>query len=77
MYLVYKTDAHHSYASRDIIGCTRVPSVAIQICCDQAKKEGSELTVADMYNLNNIKQTQGYDGDGEFQYEWIEEDVLL
>lgn len=77
VYLVYKTDAHHSYASRDIIGIATHPARAIDICEAQANKEGETLNEAQMFNLNNIEQTQGYSGDGEFQFESVETDTLL
>lgn len=77
MYLVYKTDCHHSYASRDIIGiCTSVPN-CIKICKQQAAKEGQKITSEQLFNLNNIKQTQGYSGDSEFQFEEFKTNILL
>jgi hypothetical protein len=77
MYLVYKTDTWHSYDSRDIIGvCTSLESV-YDIVNQQAEKEGESLSEAERFNLVNLKQTQGYSGEGEFQFEEFEEDVLL
>lgn len=77
VYVLYKTDAWHSYASRDIIGVSNDKSVIINLCKQQAKKEGEELSEDDLFNLHNIKQTQGYAGEGEFHYEEIETDQLL
>lgn len=88
VFIVYKTDAHHSYASRDIIGisdsltaltevnCGEIKS-AIMICLEQADKEGGEIGEDQLFNLRNIKQTQGYFGDGEFQIEEVELNTLL
>ena len=77
MYLVYKTDCHHSYASRDLIAaCTR-KDLIIPIIKKQAKKEGQKLTSDDLFNLRNISQTQGYEGEGEFHFEEIETNKLL
>lgn len=77
IYLVYHTDNWHSYASRDIIGaCTSITSV-IRIIKAHAKKEGEKITKDQLFNLSSIKQTQGYQGTGEFQYEEIETNKLL
>ena len=78
MYLIYKTDANHSYASRDLIACTNKNELAcIKLCEEQAKKEGYELDEDQFYNLAQLQQTQGYAGEGEFQYEFMKQDVLL
>lgn len=77
MYLVYKTDAHHSYASRDIIGVCTSHANCIKICRAQAKKEGEKIDQDQLFNLNNIKQTQGYSGSGEFQFEEFKTNILL
>ncbi|MEX0313440.1 MAG: hypothetical protein AB3N18_04625 [Allomuricauda sp.] len=50
---------------------------AINICQLQAKKEGEVITTDEMYNLENITQTQGYEGEGEFHFEEIELNKLL
>lgn len=75
--LVYKTDAHHSYRSRDIIGIATTASMAIALCHAQARKEGEKIVPEQIHNLRNIKQTQGYSGAGEFQYESVNVNVLL
>jgi len=77
MYLIYKTDAWHSYASRDIIGIASSPKIVTAICKQQAKKEGSKITKEQLWNLKNIQQTQDYKGEGEFQFEEIQTDILL
>jgi hypothetical protein len=41
-------------------------SIAVKMCKAQAKKEGEKLTSDQLYNLNNIHQTQGYSGEGSF-----------
>ena len=77
IFIVYKTDSRHSYASRDIIGvCTSV-NECINICQLQAKKEGEIITTDDLYLLNTITQSQGYAGYGEFQFEELEINTLL
>lgn len=77
MYLVYKTDCHHSYASRDIIGVCTSKLNAIKICKSQAKKDGVRIDSDQLFNLNNISQTQGYEGPGEFHFEEFKTNVLL
>lgn len=77
VFLVYKTDPHHSYASRDIIGIATTPESAVKICQQQAHIEHEHIDTEQYHNLCNIKQTQGYSGDGEFQFEEVSTDTLL
>lgn len=77
VFLVYKTDSWHSYASRDTIGIGTDEEKAFNICEEHAKKEGETFDNDQIFNLNNLKQTQGYSGDGEFQYEEIKLNILL
>lgn len=71
VFLVYKTDAWHSYASRDLIGCATTKSKAVSLCVLQVEKEQEIISEDDLFNLNNINQTQGYKGEGEFVIETI------
>lgn len=77
IFICYKTDAWHSYASRDIIGIATTFEMAYALCKQQAKKEGEKLSKDQKFNLKNIKQTQGYSGDGEFQIEEVTTNTLL
>jgi len=77
MYIVYKTDAWHSYASRNIITLALTKRTAIKLCKAQAKKEGEKISAQELWNLENIHQTQGYSGPGEFQFETIEVNKLI
>ena len=79
MYLVYKTDTWHSYESRDIIGVATSEASAVLICIEQAKVDGEDLETNsdELHNLVNLKQTQGYSGEGEFQFEKVEIDTLI
>jgi len=52
-------------------------NTAISICKKQAKKEGNKISSNELFNLNNIKQTQGYDGEGEFQFQEVQKNILL
>jgi hypothetical protein len=75
--LVYKTDSHHSYYSREIIGVATSNEEAISICVNQSRRDDEEFDGEQMYNLRNIKQTQDYSGEGEFQYEEVKTNTLL
>ncbi len=77
IYLVYKTDTHHSYASRDTIGVADHKIHAIHICQLQAKRDHEEISDDQLHNLANLKQTQGYSGEGEFQFEGVQENTLI
>ena len=77
VFLVYKTDAQHSYASRDVIGIATTEEEAILLCQEQADKEGEAIDEEQLYNLSNLKQTQGYQGEGEFDYESMKINTLL
>jgi hypothetical protein len=77
IFLVYKTDSWHSYASRDLIGACTSKELAIDVCKKKAEGEGDDLSEEQLFNLNNIKQTQGYSGHGEFQYEEIDLNTLF
>jgi len=77
MYLVYKCDNQHSYQSLDLIAVATTKAHAIQLICNQASNENESISDDDNYNLNNIKQTQGYKGDGEFLYQQVEVNVLF
>lgn len=77
VYLVYKTDVHHSYASRDLIALATSKNMAIKLCREQVKKENCKISEHDLFNLNNIMQTQGYEGEGELQFEGVAVGKLL
>lgn len=77
VFIVYKTDLWHSYESRDLIGIGTSIISALAICYQQAKKEGSKISDGEAWNLENLKQTQGYDGEGEFVIEEVQTDTLL
>lgn len=74
VFLVYKTDAWHNYKSRELIGvCTTYESV-ISIMTEYAKEEDEEPFDRDCIIVD---QTQGYSGDGEFQWEPVEVDERI
>ena len=77
IFVVYKTDTWHSYASRNIIGICTTKANVMRVIKQKVKKEGAKLGTYQLFNLQNYKQTQGYAGDGEFQYELFDKNVLL
>ncbi len=77
VFLVYKTDAWHSYASRDLIGVGNTILSAMALCVQQSKKEGKKISSEQLWNLENLKQTQGYDWEEEFDIEEVQTDTLL
>ena len=77
MFVVYKTDSWHSYASREIIGVTTTVKNAVTICKKQAYKENLFINKEQEFNLYNIKQTQGYNGEGEFHFEEVPVNTLI
>lgn len=82
IFIVYKTDAWHSYASRDTIGVCTTLTKAISVVKQQAEKEGDAFTKSDddVWQLDFLKeklQTQGYKGEGEFQIEELKLNTLL
>lgn len=76
IYLVYKTDNWHSYASRDLIGIGSNLANAIKLVKEQVKKENCNLNEDDLYNLEHIKQTQNYENEGEFDIDPCEINIL-
>ena len=76
MKFIYKTDVNHSYASRDLIGVA-VHLTPLELIQQQVKKEDETLDEDQVFNIGNIGQTQGYSGEGEFDTEEIEIDILL
>ena len=51
--------------------------LAIILIKQAAKKEGAKIDKAQLWNLENLKQTQGYSGDGEFQIESLPLNTLI
>lgn len=76
VFIVYKTDPWHSYASRDLLGVGTSKNHAIKLCKEQASKEGERISSDQLFNLNNINQTQGYSGEGEFVIEPVTVNTL-
>lgn len=77
VFIVYKTDSNHSYASRDTIGVATTKKKAISLCKAKAQKEGEGLDEDQLFNLENISQTQGYSGSGEFHFESLPTNTII
>lgn len=77
MFIVYSTDNLHSYASRDVIALSKSIPQAIKLIRAHAKKSGDKISEDDLFNLQNIKQTQGFEGEGEYFIEEVAIGVLL
>ena len=77
MFLIYKTDNWHSFASRDLIAVSYSFEDAISLCKEQADKESETIDNDQLFNLNNIKQTQGYKGEGEFDIDEVQVNTLF
>ncbi len=75
-YIVFTCDNWHTHASKDLIAVCSSLKNAIKIIKQQAKKYGEKINSDDLYNLNNIKQTQNYEGEGEFLIEEYEQNTL-
>lgn len=77
MWLIYKTDDWHSYASRQIVGIATTHRQMTRLVRAQAKKEGHKLSEDTMEFLLNKHQTQDYEGPGEFVVELVGKNMLL
>lgn len=77
VFVVYKTDNYHNYGNREVIGVASTQPIAINICKQQARKETFSIDKEQLFNLRNLKQTQGYEGEGEFHYEELAMDTLI
>jgi len=75
-YIVYTCDNWHTNGSKDVIGLCSNIRHSIRIIKQKAKKDGHKISNDDLYNLQHIKQTQGYEGDGEFLIEEYEQNTL-
>jgi hypothetical protein len=76
VFIVYKTDVWHSYASRELLGIGTTQAKAIDLCIQQAKKEGHTIPKEELSFLADKNQTQDYSGEGEFVIEPIKTNTL-
>ena len=77
VFLVYKTDEHHSYASRELIGIGTSKEDAILIIVEYTHHFAGNITQELLEQLRTIKQTQGFNDVGEFQYEEVKTNTFL
>jgi hypothetical protein len=82
VFVVYKTDHHHSYASRDIIGIATDMYQALNLAKEHAAKPDKDGDIEEGFNDDqewlflNIKQTQGCEL-GEYQTEALKTNELF
>jgi hypothetical protein len=65
MYVLFKTDDHHSKASQELLGVATTKEHLIRLAKKVAREEEAEFTKEDVISLSQNLQTQGYE-DGEF-----------
>jgi hypothetical protein len=75
--IVYKTDNWHSYNSRDMISIVNTKKEAVKICKLKAKKEKENFGLDQVRQLEDLWQTQNYEGSGEFQIVQYDKNTLL
>lgn len=66
VFIVILCDNWHSQASQQIASVCDSLEIAIKHIKTLAKEENCKISKDDLYNLQHIKQTQGYEGTGEF-----------
>ena len=76
-FIVFTCDTWHTHASKSIIGVGSSLNNAIKIIKQKAEREGEKISEDDLYLLNTIKQTQNYEGEGEFIIEVYEQNTLI
>jgi len=77
IYLVYSTDAWHSYSSQDLIAACDSKDQAINMIGMYAKAKGEAIDSDDLYNLSNLNQTQGREGDEEYIIEEVQLNTFI
>lgn len=77
IFLVWSTDNHHTQHSKELLGVCTSKFTAINLIQDVAKEEDETISQDDLYNLENINQTQNYEGYGEFTIEEQPLDTIL
>jgi len=78
VYMLYKTDCWHTHASRELIGVCTTHFDIVKVIRERVAFEGEKPLPSNLWDqIFTIKQTQNYEGDGEFLYEEIELNKLL
>jgi hypothetical protein len=79
IYVCNTCDVHHSYSSFQPFYYATSLDGAISAIKEWAKAKGEPLNDDDDFNLAEIRQTQGYEGEcaGEFYIEEIELNVFI
>jgi len=71
VFIVHRTDNWHSKGSFYLLGIATSLKKAIKLVKKQAKEENCKISKDDKFNLLNIKQTQNFENEGEFNIEEI------
>lgn len=74
---IYKTDAHHTISTRELVSIATSKEIAIHLIDQIASEEGAHIDEEQYKLLHMINQTQGYTGDGEFVIEEIKVNIML
>ena len=75
---IYTTDAWHTRASRTPIAIADNKQIALSLIISYIETtKGEPLSEDDIYNINNIYQTQGYAGEVEFLLSAININTLI
>ena len=77
MHLLYKTDVWHTHQSRELKAVAKSFEGAVDAAVAVANKQGIPLSEYDVDLLYRIKQTQNYEGEGEFLIESAEDSGVL
>ena len=72
VFIVYRTDNHHTIATREIIGIGLTKEDAIQIIIEYTIYMAGVITPELLEQLKNINQTQGFSEPNEFMIEEYE-----
>ena len=79
--LAYKTNSAHSHLHRDLIGISETREGIMELIDEQCTKEGRSLPADQVWNLNNLNQTQGLwhheSAQFEIDLEEVETEVLI
>ena len=76
-YIVFECDNWHSTNSMNLVAVCSNLKTAIRLIKKYAKEQGEKISSDDLYNLQNILQTQNFEGEGEFNIKVVEQNILL
>jgi hypothetical protein len=78
VFLAYECDVWHTYESKVLIGAFTTKNNAIKGIKEKAEELEDELNEDDLRNLEDLNQTQNFQGSiGEFMIEELETNKLI